>query len=501
MTIELDESAARYPSTMYTILSGIVQDVEYVDSSASLDNIPDDIPSDGIMLGYYDLNEEVSQASIDPRNYWDFSNYRGALQADYFVIRALTNSGGAELVPIYYFYVVSAEGAKAYSEPLWLTGDIDLATETVVGGFLNVPQNARYNGYVYLDETGHLRLLDYELLASGVLAYQLGEDFTTSVGLGMAGIQEELDEYVNNRIAFPNANHATTSSTPDVINITVTITEDGEETTTQLNFMNIDSRFNTSVCIHLLGVASDYTFNFVDCQKLRIDNQLRGSYTLNSYRSNLYYDAGVLDDLNVITDLSLWYERYDSSDPDIIVNDMSVELVGTPTDNFSVEYWTGEATNDNHYAYALKGVTFAKDGTLCGCKLLVTDNITGNNQLGKFASVFPFTLPQSSGLSYPASKLVNPLKVTGSFISSYTSPTISPAYIMKDTSFTALTQYTTTQLSSTSTTETVEIVVPGMISFVTDIYELNGVSGIESPTPIDSWQSGQYNQFSGGTFR
>lgn len=510
-TVELASDASRAPSTLYVVLPGYVQSISLAGSSQSS---PYDLTEEeqesfgivgGVMLGYYEDLETAYGGDDwpDPNSFWDVTLYRGQKGKDYFVahVQIVDTEDPSIITTQYNYYTIDSTGPFDYSEPVWLTGEISLATETVVGGFLNVPENAIGAGYVYLTADGHLRLLDYDLLASGALAYQLGEDFTTSSGLSISGVQEELDEYVNNRVAFPNVNQQTNSETPDIINVTIQLAADTEETNTVLNIVNLDSRFNTSVCVHLVGSCSGYTINFLDCQKLRIDNQLTGSYTLNSYRCNLYYDPVVIDKLSTITDLSLWYERYTSSDMNIIVNDMSVELVGAPTSIAAEEYWSGDAPNDNHYSYALKGITFSKEGLICGCKLLVTDNITGNVQEGRFASVFQFKLPQSLGLSYPESKIVDPLKVTGQFITAYTNETLKPNYIMKSTSFTALSQYVTTELSSANATDLVEVEHNGMISFVTDIYELSSINGVASPTPIDSWQSGKFNQFSGGTFQ
>ena len=66
---------------------------------------------------------------------------------------------------------MSATQAKEYSSAVYLTGEIPLAQELVIGGFLNVPNDALGEGYVIRDESGHLRLLDYPLLRSGTLAY------------------------------------------------------------------------------------------------------------------------------------------------------------------------------------------------------------------------------------------------------------------------------------------------------------------------------------------
>jgi len=482
-TLDIDDETARLPATMYVVLPGYVNAIAKVEQVPPSSVIPASLAG-GVQLGYYE-----SETTFDPtdmtfiNSLFDLSTgYRGIVNKDFFTV---VDASGSD--PLYYYYAVSIAGEYEYSEPVWVTGQIPFATETAIGGFLNVPETAYGNGYIYLTSDGHLRLLDYELLASGTLAYQLGQNYTTASGMDMASIQEELDEYVNNRVAFPNASQLTSTSDPDVIHVYVNLTED--DTAGILNIMNIDSRFNTSVYVHLLGsVSAGSTINFVDCQKLRIDNQLSGDYILNSYRCNLYYDAAILDELTNITELTLWYERFSANDSDLVVNDMTVEFAGTTTPH-SDEYWDSTAPNDNHYSYALKSITFADNGSILGCKLLVTDNITGNVANGTYMSVFKFTLPQSSELPYPASKLTSPLKVTGTFITAYPISSIAEeGYKVKETTFSALSQnYRNNTLYD------------GQIAFKTTISDVTSISGIVSTSSIDAWQSGVFNQFVGGT--
>ena len=168
---------------------------------------------------------------------------------------------------------------------------------------------------------------------------------------------------------------------------------------------------------------------------------------------------------------------------------MTVELYGRPTSIGANEYWDTTAPNDNHYSYALKSITFADNGLIIGCKLLVTDNITGNVANGTYMSVFKFKLPQSADLPYPESKVISPLKVTGSFITAYPrSSTVEEGYILKETTFTALSQSTRNN-----------ILYDGQIAFKTVISDVTSVSGIPSTSSIDAWESGIFNQFAGGT--
>ena len=167
---------------------------------------------------------------------------------------------------------------------------------------------------------------------------------------------------------------------------------------------------------------------------------------------------------------------------------MTVELVGTPEAVVSEEYWTSDSPNDNHYSYALRSLTFAPDGSIINCSLYVTDDITGNVAEGTYIAVFKFNIPQSIGFPYPVTSLVNKLKVTGSFITAYPMNSVTPeGYIVKDTSFTALT--------GTYNGATVDY---GTISYKTNISEVTNVSGIVSTTGIDGWESGAFHIFEGG---
>ena len=449
---------------------------------------------DTTYMNYYVINQQgrfVHNAQQD----WSTALHDGLYTATPKTCYYKKLSDDAEVV--YLYYKVSNSTKLTYSEPVWLTGEIHLATEEVVGGFLNVPETQVGGGYIYRDTTGHLRLLDYAYLASGVLAYQLGQDYATSTGLALTETQAELTEYVNNRVAFANENHSKTTN-PDVITVTINITPSDGDAGATLNIMNIDSRFNTSVCVTLLGECNNYTLNFINCEKLRIVNQLTGTYTLNVHRCNLYYDPEILNGLSSISEMSLWYERYSNSDMDIYVKDMTVET-NAPISLTADKYWTGESPNDNHYMYALKSITFADNGTITGCKLLVGDNITGNNELGKFASVFPFSLPQTDGLQYPENRLPigQPLKVTGEFISCYKNNVAESNYTFINTQFTAVSQYSYRVFNPSDNSETIEE-HPGQIAFISDIYQLAEIDGFTGMS-VDAWLPGKLNQFSGGT--
>ena len=179
---------------------------------------------------------------------------------------------------------------------------------------------------------------------------------------------------------------------------------------------------------------------------------------VNVYSSNLYYDAGVIDRLTVMQNVSLWYERFDEADPNLLVNDMTVRCLDEPIIPDNIEYWTVASPNDNHYSYALQSITFGPDGTIVGAGLYVKNNSTVNIAEGKSIISATFTLPQGAGLTYPKSKLTRQIKICGEFVQAY--PDGNTGYRVMDTKFTALTNASSIY-DSTSNTE-------GVIAFYTD---------------------------------
>ena len=446
-TVEINsDTTSRYPATMYMVLPGLVQSISYYGSSSG--GYP---PAAGVQLGYY----TTSRTSFDPTdistvNSWfgiPSSTYRGTVN-DYFTVYSTETNET-------YWYNVEESGETAYSEPIWVTGEIQFATTDVIGGFRNAPANAIGQGLVRLGDDGLLHVMDFELLVSGLLAYQLGENISIS-GLDSTGIQEVLTETVNDRIAFPNANQIANAVaagiSPNPIHIYITLTE--EDVENNISIGNIDSRFNTFIYLHILGQSnSNTTINIANCEKIRLDISVTGSPTINLINSNLYYDANVINQLTTISGLKLWYEQFESTDPNLLVNDMTVELVGTPEAVVSEEYWTNDSPNDNHYSYALRSLTFAPDGSI---------------------------------INFVSKKPKKKIKLED--LTAYPMNSVTPeGYIVKDTSFTALT--------GTYNGATVDY---GTISYKTNISEVTNVSGIVSTTGIDGWESGAFHIFEGG---
>lgn len=310
--------------------------------------------------------------------------------------------------------------------PVYLTYQLAFATETAIGGFLNCSETDLDGGYVMLDDTGHLRLLDYDLLRNGVLAYQLGQDMSTGSNLTLDAIQSWLDEYINNRVAFSN------DASVDTINVTIVLPDDSSSSeSNSLYVRGLDSRFGTSVYFHIVGSGtSKTTVNFIDCEKLRIDSNITiqsGSNTkpnITLTNCNLYYDSSILSHAASITGLKLWYEKDKDTDPDLFVDGMTVKL-GKDA-NIRVEdldFWSETTNNDNHLSYALCGITFADTGDIIGADIYIKNNIDKDTMtsLSSYFETNIFNLPQGSTLHYPENRLTTSIIISGTFINGFSS--------------------------------------------------------------------------------
>lgn len=488
---------------------------------------------------YYEMSREYSEL------FPDFTALRGIPNVDYFVVTyQYTETVGDVEIPHVkeYYFVVTSATAKEWSSTIYLTGTIPLATEEEIGGFYNVSLDKTDAGYVYLDDEGHLRLVDYGLLRTGLLAYQLGEDLTFPTSLSLSEVQEYLDEYVNDRIAFPNSTqkeNAEKNNVPaNVIHIYIDLADaespsGGEETSNQaITIRNIDSRFGACVYFHFQGTATNKTtINIVDCQKVRIDpvicgdtvsNTYEGGPIINLYRTNLYYDAAVLNyivsaDRNTqpnglndeieyedgvvysnfypetftgIVGLSLWYQPYESGDPQIVVDDKTVSELDVGFISESFEFWDKEnAPNDIHYTMALSSISFDGTGVITKVGLLISDRSTDNiEQDGQHVLYGKFNLPQGAGLSYPQACIKKPLKITGNFISAY-KPDGGTEVIIANTNFTAETGVYDVANSNTTAT--------GNIAILTNLTA--APVNVDFDTDLAPWKQNTYNLFYGGT--
>jgi len=492
-TADIETDGVRAPSTMYVVVPGIIKSIKYKAKVDDSDAVPSGLT--GAQLGSVTLDaanrdttpSTSADATTYPTFYSEEDNVRGVVGQDYFVATYINGDKYTK-----YYYVVDSAGSRSYSSYIPLTGEIPLAQENVIGGFYNVSTEYLDSGYVYLDETGHLRLVDYALLRSGTLAYQLGQNWESSTNITTAELQSELDEYVNQRIAFPNNIQLQSSETPNVIDIYINLCK--EESPATLNIYDIDSRFNTSVCLHIQGEAdSNTTINIFDCEKVRIDNNISGSPVINVYRTSLYYDAAIINYVRTcirpnttfkgFQDLKLWYAMFDESDANLLVDNMTVSELDAPIISTEIDFWNQNTLNDNHYRCALHSITFSGSGEIVRCEILVSNQSTNNIEPGHKIVTSKFDLPQGSGLTYPISSMTKRLKITGTFVSAY------PAdgnQIVCDTHFTALTNlYDEYGVSASNS---------GSIAFHSEVTLIP--SSID--TTIEEWAPDTYHMFQGG---
>lgn len=435
-----------------------------------------------------------------------YTTYRGTT-SDYFEI---VYHNVDDTTQTSYYYPVASTGAKTWSNPVLITGGIPLATEGQIGGFFNASTDSAYAdaGYVYLDDTGHLRLRDYALLRSGALAYQLGGDFRVPSNQTLAYIQNYLDESVNARVAFYT--QAVLTSTPAMINVYIPLPE--EEGI--INLYNIDSRFGTGVYIHFTSddKSRDYsniTINISDCEKIRIDNSITtfaNGPVINIFRSCLYYDSEIINyirtcdinsqrpsmfpaytDFTGFEDFTLWYAKFTVSDPDLVVNGMEISQPNVAMTTQDISFWDDTIVNDNHYSYALRSITLSGSGKLIACSLYVSNNSTQTvNTTQHIIIGGDFIIPQGSELNYPMACVNSPIQVTGTFTTAYLT-TVGTDWIVTETSFTARSGVysVTTGMGNGS------IAFNSVTSLVPTTY-----TNVES---IDGWEPGAYHIFYGGT--
>ena len=510
-TASVYEDEGMAPSTMYFVLPGGV--VSVICSQMTTTK-----PS-GIRLGNPQVLWEGDGAHVptktSPNNdelmeMFNYTSFRGTSD-DYFEI-IYHNADDTQQTS--YYYPVAATGPKTWSEAVLLTGGIPLATETQRGGFYNASTDAAYTdaGYVYLDTTGHLRLVDYALLRSGALAYQLGEDFRVPANQTLEYIQAYLDENVNARVAF--LTNDPLSTTPTMINVYITLPE--EEGT--INIYDLDSRFGTGVFLHFLtdDKTKDYSgivINIVNCEKIRIDSSITtvtSGPMINIFRSCLYYDAEVINYIRTcdpsnqresmftsipnftgFDNLTLWYSKFTTSDPDLIVNGMEVSQPNVAITTQDISFWDEAISGDNHYAYALRSITLSGSGMLIGCSLYVGNGSTHQNVSAVNATTHTviadkFILPQGAALNYPMACVDKPISVTGTFTTAYMA-TNGVDWIVSDTIFSA----------KSGTYSIATGMADGSIAFNSTTYLVPAT--YTNVTSAEAWGTNEYHIFYGGT--
>lgn len=489
-----DDTSATTQTTMYIVLPGRVTSIGKGTTANSYTGVElHRIESE--TTPNKDDTTEINAAFNISEDY-----YRGTTGVDYFTHKN-TATG------VIYYYPVASTLEREYSSAVFVTGQVGLAQTDQVGGFYNVDEGALDNGYIWLDETGHLQLLDYALLRSGTLAYQLGENWDSGSGLTIEALQEALDDDVNFRVAFPNSNHQAyfVANSDDenvhlnVIDVYIRLSEDSESTETQnLYIRGIDSRFNTSVYLHVTGQTSvPLNIHVYNCEKIRIDNNIPDNVHFITSGTCLYYDAVVINniresDLKAST-TTLWYTRYIESESNLMTSGMTVKLLDDPTTGTHIDYWSEDNPNDLHYMYTLDSLAFNDNLEVIGMNILVRCDCTDNIDTGSRIIVDDFNLAQSAGFEYPISAFAKELKLSGSFITAYKTTGVDGEdgiFMMYDNNVTV----TTKEYDGEPTTTCAE----GKIAIYVKSEQVDNIIGLDDGNTIDGWRVDEYHQIGGG---
>ena len=512
-TVVTDEGAESAPSTMYFVLPGGVEAISFVNQEK-----PDGVRLGNAVLWAGDgVNPPTAENPDDEelKELFGYTSFKGVVDKDYFelVFHNVPDNRYDS-----YYYKASSTGPMQWSSAVMLTGGVPLATDTQIGGFYNATDDPAYEdaGYVYLDDTGHLRLLDYALLRTGALAYQLGADFSVPANETLDYVQADLDEMVNARVAFftqPQITNWDDVIVPPMVDVTIPLPADEEGT---INIYNIDSRFDTGVYLHFTADDTNADFsniviNIVDCEKVRIDSGItvftRGPI-INLFRTCLYYDVSVINYIRTcdpagkraelfenypgftgFSDLTLWYARFLSSDPNLVVNGMEVFQPEVSASVQDITFWDENVANDNHYSCALRSITLSGEGKIVSCSLYVSNNST-QKDVDTVSHVIiggDFVLPQGTQLNYPEACIDDPLMVTGTFTTAYLN-TDKTKWIVTETSFTAKTGVS----SFSSGVSNGSIAFNSKTDLVSTIYT-------NMKKSIDGWKPGAFHIFYGGT--
>lgn len=423
-------------------------------------------------------------------------------------------------------------GKSGYSEPIIITGNVFLATTDMVGGFYNIDvSNESYadNGYIYLDSEGHLRLYDYELLRSAELAYILNTDKVLGDGMTYEELQSQLNDEVNNRVAFPTAYTATTEMNQFTVTITLVLSKSDTEQTILID--NIDQRYGTAVILNIRGEADENTtLRIVNCNKIKINPNISGNPNIEVYNSGVCYDASVFNTVSKFQNISLWYEKFSESDPNLVVNGMTVTdldvasfILGQDTSlttylNTAPETVQYDLTfGDYNFTYGLRSITMSSDGYVSEVGIYVKNQSSTRSSIAISADtghtsklyLAKFKLPQSVNLQYPITKIGANIRIDGSFISGYET-TDNDKYLLATNSFAAMVnKFDISSVSSFEEYSGVYYAI-GTISYRidTDVYEApdiavdsdvilsTGVSGAMDAV-LQSFDNNTYHVFEG----
>ena len=410
------------------------------------------------------------------------------------------------------YYEVKTIGTITWSAPIQLSAPLQIATESLIGGFYNIDPSSVDSlgqGYVYADDDGHLRIADFDILAGRTLAYALNYDWRSSSGLDRETLQQELDDYINNRVAFPiNATDPGlySLSSSYVINIVINLSLADDTGDTPLYIHNIDSRFNTAIHITFTGTVGENTkICILDCPRVIIDSESTPDEILSKIyvkRCGLYYDANLLDQIsigspfeidNTGANIQLW-----TLDPNLSIADNVVTYLGSPT-AYSIEsevIGTDAIATDVHINYYVQGIAFDTSCNIIGMTMAIADNINvGNMNSGTSDVTYlfgtAFTLPQTPAFNIPETKFIRSIRIDGTYMSMYNIQGTTD-YVVKTNNICI---YTGSYDALNS------VVANGQLVFKSDVSRLPMSGDLAGSSPIDATDNGAWHIICGGTYK
>ena len=476
-------------------------------STGTLNNVEFGLSYVGANIGTVDMTQETMPTPAEVLA--EFVDGLVGRVGDYVTVIWTNDTDEDNPVTTTLYYAVKTTGTLGWSDPIQLTEPIVLASENVIGGFYNIDPDSSETlgqGYVYVDADGHLRIADFALLAGKTFAYVISNDWKSSVGLDRETLQLELDDYINNRIAYPMTlldptNFATAGAMPTYsIHIIVNLSLSDDDGSTPLYIHNISSMFNTTVRLTFTGTVSENTKIFVsDCERLILDAPETILSSIWLKRSELYYDATVLNTINIggyigeelwDADIRLW-----TLDANLSIVDNVVTYTGTPTHDMLDMSATGtDGYNiDIHIGSYVKGIIFDTSCNIIGMDIAIEDNIAKTLQHGDLAVTYltanTYQLPVS-GFTIPTKCLTNAIRADGNYISMYYAddPSYPIDYITKSNEICVYIQ------AYNSTTGTV---APGQIVFKSTISRLPLYGDLQGVNPITASNNGEWHTIHG----
>jgi hypothetical protein len=201
---------------------------------------------------------------------------------------------------------------KSWSNAIWLTPALPLATESMRGAVYSIPlegdnaANFRDKGYCYVDEFGYIRLMDYEDLWAGGAWKFLQSDYETMAGQDLNSLRTELEFKVNKRASI--GDYVVKIHLPDRDNSVARIDEVVD--------IIMGSVYQGSTTFIFEGSTQAIPVQFSNCDRIRIVDNTEGELEVTLRNTELWYDASIIQKaLTVgtrsgIFGIRFWYKEF-----------------------------------------------------------------------------------------------------------------------------------------------------------------------------------------------